>query len=224
MTATLLACLVAAATSWAALPPFAGDLAADRVRAGELLVLDLDGDGLFLSDRYTPVRFDLDGDGAPETTSWTAAGRSEGFLWLDVDGDGKVGGATELVGSALRLPGHEPLADAFAALAELDRPARGGNGDGRLTAADRAWNELRVWVDRDHDGVAGPGETSSLTAWAIVELPTRGEEKRRVDGGLNLHRAEAPLDRDLGKPGGAPRHIRIRGTISAVSFDVLGPG
>lgn len=204
-----------------ALPPWAADLSPDHTRAGELLVLDLDGDGLFLSDRYTPVEFDLDGDGAREVLSWTAAARNEGFLWLDVDRDGVVDSAAELVGTRLRLPdpGAAPVESGFDVLRTLDAAARGGNGDGLLTGADRGWRELRVWVDRNHDGVAGPKEVAGLEDWNLVELRLAHRNERRVDGGLNLHRSVGSFKRLGGLRAGVRQYIQ--GTITAVSFDVV---
>ena len=45
-----------------------------------LLVADLRGDGLLLTDRFFPVDIDLDGDLATERVSWTAQGQDDGSL------------------------------------------------------------------------------------------------------------------------------------------------
>ena len=58
------------------------------------VILDLDGKGVQTLSRDTSrVRYDLDGDGLADATSWI--GSTEGFLFLDRDGDGTVTNAGE---------------------------------------------------------------------------------------------------------------------------------
>jgi hypothetical protein len=44
------------------------------------------------------------------------------------------------------------------------------NGDGKLTAADAAWNEFRVWQDADQDGVTDAGELKTLDPMGFTEI------------------------------------------------------
>lgn len=44
------------------------------------------------------------------------------------------------------------------------------DGDGRLTAADPVWNELRLWQDRNGDGVQDIDESLTLTSQGITAL------------------------------------------------------
>jgi len=45
-----------------------------------------------------------------------------------------------------------------------------GDGDGRITSADVIWADLKVWQDRNQNGVTDAGELSSLDALGIVSL------------------------------------------------------
>lgn len=102
------------------------------------LVLDLDGDGVTLSDiNITPVLFDVDGDGKKELTGWVAG--NDGLLVMDVNGDGEINSARELLSEHFSPPsgGRAKWDHGFEALASLD-----SNRDGTFTAADDAWNGL----------------------------------------------------------------------------------
>jgi hypothetical protein len=160
---------------------------ADAVRL-VCLVIDLDGDGVRLGDRDYAVRFDVDGDGVPERVQWTAKKQREAFLWSDADGDGALS-AGELLGMSLSTPVGRSGRVGWRALADLDRPSAGGNGDARLDATDAAWRDLRLWLDLDHDGVAGPSELQRLEEWRIAALDLRFQEGLLVDAGMNLHTA-----------------------------------
>lgn len=183
-----------------------------------LLVIDLEGDGLRLSDAYYPVSFDTDGDGGAELTSWTAQAQNEAFLWLDLDNDGRVDHGGELVGSAMAIPGGGPDDDAFAALRALDRISLGGNDDGMLSAGDRAWRELRLWVDSDHDGESDPPEIFEPGDWGLRAISLAFETAFDLDGGLNLLRRRARIELSRSSTRGAGRQIRAI-TLTEVFFD-----
>ena len=151
--------------------------------ARRLLIIDLEGDGLHLTDAAYPVRFDVDGRGVPEALTWTAHLRNDGFLWWDEDADGAVDGGAELLGSAFRLGGE--TVTAFSPLARWDRPEAGGNDDGAFSPLDAAWSRLRVWIDRDHDGAAGPDEVQGLDGWGIERIRLEVHTGGRLDGNLN---------------------------------------
>lgn len=58
----------------------------------------------------------------------------------------------------------------FQALAQYDDPARGGDGDGRISPRDGIWGTLRLWVDRNHDGMMSRDEEYSLAAQGVVDI------------------------------------------------------
>lgn len=64
--------------------------------------------------------------------------------------------------------GEEP--NGFKALREYDSPGNGGNGDGLIDLNDRIFDDLRLWVDSNHDGRSQPAELSELSYWDIVAI------------------------------------------------------
>lgn len=147
---------------------------------GSPIVVDLDRGGFRFTDVAGGVRFDLDGDGGAEAISWLARGSGDGWLALDRDGDGAIGSGAELFGDAT----PQPAADAphgYLALAVFDAAAAGGDGDGWITAADRVFEDLRLWLDADHDGVSQPAELLPLAAAGIRAIDLSFVESRRRD-------------------------------------------
>lgn len=146
----------------AAIPNFANTLLNDLYatwRTAEAtvspLILDLDGDGVETTNRTQGIRFDHQADGFAENTGW--AGRDDGMLVRDLNGDGSINNGRELFGNNTLLANGQTAANGFEALRALD-----SNADGIVSSADMAWAELRVWRDADGDGVTDAGELLSL--------------------------------------------------------------
>ncbi|HEX8226041.1 MAG TPA: tandem-95 repeat protein [Allosphingosinicella sp.] len=139
-------------------------------RGGETLsiaspiVLDLDGDGTSLvAAAASEARFDMDGDGKADDTSWFGGG--DAILFLDRDGNGTVTNAKEF----------SFVQDAENARSDLEGlRAFDSNKDGKLSAADARFGEFRLWQDRDGDGVAAAGEISTLAASQLASLSLTG--------------------------------------------------
>jgi hypothetical protein len=122
------------------------------------LVLDLDGDGLETIDfdaADARVYFDDDGDFFRERTGWLAG--DDGFLALDLNGNGVVDDISELFGGV----GER----GFAALSEHD-----DNADGVIDANDAVLARLLVWQDLDSDGESEAGEVTRLSDHGIVSI------------------------------------------------------
>ncbi|QQS10753.1 MAG: hypothetical protein IPK81_14020 [Rhodospirillales bacterium] len=138
-----------------------------------LMALDLGADGLeVLEAEDVNVRFDIDGDGFLEASSWIGA--EDGFLALDRNDNGDIDDVSELFswGYATRRPGME---DGPRALASLD-----SNGDGLVDARDLDWDRLRVWVDTDQDGATDFGELQALWRFSIKAIDIGGDHGRGV--------------------------------------------
>lgn len=147
---------------------------------GSPIVVDLDRGGLRFTDIAGGVRFDLDGDGTAEALSWLEPGSGDGWLALDRDGDGAISSGAELFGdTAPQPPSPEP--HGYLALAVFDTAANGGDGDGEITAADSVYGELRLWLDRDHDGVSQPAELLTLVDAGVRSIDLDFTESRRRD-------------------------------------------
>ncbi|MDX1381999.1 MAG: hypothetical protein R3190_00065 [Thermoanaerobaculia bacterium] len=137
------------------------------------------------------VALDVDDDGRPELISWTPPRSRTSFLVLDRDGNGSVDPASEL--TRLSADGSRNLAR----LLQLDDPDRGGNGDGMLSSADRHFDRLWTWVDRDHDGRSRRIELVPLAMSGIDAIDLADEEWDFEDGYGNRFRRRATLLRRL---------------------------
>lgn len=159
------------------------------------VVVDVLGNGFALTDAAGGVAFDLDGDGAPERLSWTAAGADDAWLALDRNGNGRVDDGRELFGNHTAQP--DPPAgverNGFLALAEFDRLSNGGDGDGLISAGDAVFHALRLWQDANHNGVSDPGELHGLAPLGVAYLRLDYRESRRTDRHGNLFRYRAKV-------------------------------
>ncbi|MDO5686726.1 MAG: FrpA/C, partial [Neisseria sp.] len=131
------------------------------------LTLDLDGDGIEVVGhrQYLGAMFDPDGDGIKNATGWVKS--DDGILVFDRNGDGIINNGSELFGDATLLKNGQQAEHGFAALADLDT-----NGDGKITAADADFHQLKVWRDLNGDGVSQADELFTLDELGITELNT----------------------------------------------------
>ncbi|WP_236250085.1 calcium-binding protein [Pseudomonas cichorii] len=131
-----------------------GDASARVTLPTDPLVLDLNGDGVRLTDYLgAPVLFDADNDGGSlEETGWVSP--EDGIVVVDSNANGKIdnisetlseyfGGVAGKDGNA----GEKRFSNGFTALASLD-----SNADGVFDNRDDAWSSVKVWVDANHDG------------------------------------------------------------------------
>ncbi len=117
-----------------------------------------------------PVTFDILKTGEPIQITWTKRDSDTGFLVLDRNNNGKIDDAGEMFGNHTLTAYGEPTPanfNGFAALAEYDNADLGGNNNGRIDPGDAIWSRLRVWIDRNHDGVTQPAELRTLESLSI---------------------------------------------------------
>ncbi|HEY0144485.1 MAG TPA: hypothetical protein VGF48_26615 [Thermoanaerobaculia bacterium] len=134
------------------------------------LILDLNGDGIHTVGLSDPVLFDYDGDGDRDTGGWTNPSTEEGFLWIDLDTNHRVDGGHELLGVGTVLPDGTKAPNGFEALRVYDRLAEGGNADGEISVDDAVWGRLRIWVDRNSDGLSQPTETGPIHRFGVTSI------------------------------------------------------
>lgn len=154
------------------------------------IVLDVSGQGFFLTSAQGGVMFDISGDGIRGQMAWTAPGAYNAFLSLPAP-DGLVHNGKQLFGNYTPQPASDHP-NGFIALAVYDLPANGGNGDGIIDARDAIFSSLRLWVDSNHDGISQPNELYTLTALGIssISLSYKAEEKTDQYGNIFHYRAQ----------------------------------
>ncbi|MEM7481602.1 MAG: hypothetical protein AAF481_10550 [Acidobacteriota bacterium] len=151
---------------------------------GTPIVIDMDRGGFHLTSLEDGVLFDINADGIVESVAWTDPSSGDGWLFLDRNQNGRIDDGGELFGDSTPLVAGGPAPHGFAALADLDAPFMGGNGDGILDASDERFQELGVWVDANHNGELDKGEARSLDEAAVlwIELDFVQQKSRDEHG------------------------------------------
>jgi hypothetical protein len=170
---------------------------------GSPIIIDVGGNGFDLTDLAGGVHFNLNPGGGTEQVSWTAPGSDDAWLALDRNGNGLIDDGTELFGNFTPQPSSE-RPQGYLALATLDL-----NQDNVIDSQDVVFRDLRLWQDRNHDGVSDADELSTLEAHGIVGLDVRFTGHRRTDEHGNLFRYSASV------------YTRRDSHVGPVSYDVF---
>ena len=88
---------------------------------------------------------------------------------MDRNNNGQIDDGNELFGNYTTQPNSDNP-NGFLALAEYDKPEKGGNSDGVIDNKDDVFHSLKVWQDSNHNGTSEPGETHPLQSAKIHGL------------------------------------------------------
>lgn len=130
------------------------------------VLLDLDGNGISVDTLSSSNMFvDLNGDGYMHRTAW--AGKGDGVLVFDGDGDGKISGSKEFA-----FTQWDPTANSDL---EAIKNVFDTNGNGKLDAGDAQWSKFKVMVN---------GQLVSLSSLGItsIDLTPKGSGQTFSDG------------------------------------------
>ena len=159
------------------------------------LALDLNGDGVVSTLSLAKgVHFDLDNSGFAEKTGWVAP--EDGFLVLDRNGNNQIDGGSELFGTETTLASGQKATNGFEALKEFDQ-----NGDGKIDSADEVYANLKIWQDKNSNGLADEGELFTLAELSVASIGVNYKNQKFTDSSGTLHQQSGLFIRDDGSSG-----------------------
>ena len=159
------------------------------------IVINAKNQGFHLTSMQNGVKFTF-GSNLLQT-SWTDPDYSNAWLALDRNGNGTIDDAGELFGGLTpQPPSLNP--NGYKALAVFDEPRNGGNGNGKIDPGDAIWPSLRLWIDRNHNGISEPNELIPLSEAGVFAISLNYTLSEKTDQFGNEFRYVANIQDQYG--------------------------
>ncbi len=189
------------------------------------IAVDLDNDGIETTDIAGGVNFDLDGNGTKEKSSWVKA--DDGLVVMDRNENGTIDSGKELFGDQTIIKDADgnlkTASTGFDALSEID-----SNGDKVIDSSDENFNKLKIWQDKNQDGISQSNELQNLDSAGIKKIDINYLTVNTDDGHGNTQTRTSGIEFADGRTGVVGEFLFKRNTIdtqnsdfSNVSKDVL---
>jgi len=149
------------------------------------LVLDRDGNGEIDSGR------ELFGDNTRKLDGNLATDAFDAIASFDTNGDGKV----DINDATGDLDGNSTI-DAINSNGDAESYWDINNNGQYDAGIDKGFNDLKVWVDADSDGVTDAGELQDLSSHGIVSIGVNGTADGSVDANGNEIAATGTYEKD----------------------------
>jgi hypothetical protein len=150
-----------------------------QCQTGSPIIIDPTGEGFWLTDKQHGVQFRKTSDGPLQQMSWTDPAHHNAWL-VKPNADGSVVSlADNMLGNLSPQP-ESAHPNGYSALAYWAKQEGCGEVD-RLdaTSCPVIWKQLRLWQDRNQDGVAQPGELQTLEELGVHGISLNYRDSRQ---------------------------------------------
>ncbi len=138
------------------------------------LILDIGKDGFNIERKKYGAYFDLNCDGFAEKINWTTR---DAILALDLNGNGIIDNGREVFGDYHEIGDNITAKNGFEALSHYD-----SNEDGVINEEDEVFDNLKIWIDENSNGISESNELKTLIESDISEIDLKYIESNASTG------------------------------------------